>query len=81
VKLHGVLKLRQMIGKCYIRGNDLNYNETDMHWQNPDQVCSHTKDITGEVMCNMGISAAITDTEVIVGAPGSFEWQGRHRFV
>uniref|UniRef100_A0A8C7UJ89 Integrin alpha-2 domain-containing protein n=1 Tax=Oncorhynchus mykiss TaxID=8022 RepID=A0A8C7UJ89_ONCMY len=75
VKLHGVLKLRQMIGKCYIRGNDLNYNETDMHWQNPDQVCSHTKDITGEVMCNMGISAAITDTEVIVGAPGSFEWQ------
>ncbi|XP_045066799.1 integrin alpha-3-like isoform X1 [Coregonus clupeaformis] len=76
VKIYGVLKLRQMIGKCYIRGNDLNYNETDMHWQNPDQVCSHTKDITGEVMCNMGISAAITDTEVIVGAPGSFEWQG-----
>lgn len=25
----------------------------------------------------MGISATITQTEVIVGSPGSYEWQGR----
>ncbi|TNN24958.1 Integrin alpha-3 [Liparis tanakae] len=27
-------------------------------------------------MCNMGISAFITQTDVIVGSPGSYEWQG-----
>lgn len=27
-------------------------------------------------MCGMGMSAAITQSEVIVGSPGSFEWQG-----
>uniref|UniRef100_A0AAQ4PAM8 Integrin alpha-2 domain-containing protein n=1 Tax=Gasterosteus aculeatus aculeatus TaxID=481459 RepID=A0AAQ4PAM8_GASAC len=69
VKLYGALKLRHMIGRCYLRGNDLQYNDTDIHWQNPDQPCS-------EVMCNVGISASITQTEVIVGSPGSYEWQG-----
>lgn len=38
---------------------------------------SHLGDVTSEVMCNMGISASITQTEVIVGSPGSYEWQGR----
>ncbi|XP_051797424.1 integrin alpha-3-like isoform X1 [Acanthochromis polyacanthus] len=65
-----------MIGRCYLRGNDLQYDENDFHWQNPDQVCSHLGDVTGEVMCNMGISASITQTEVIVGSPGSYVWQG-----
>lgn len=93
-----------MIGRCYIRGNDLQYNDADMHWQTLDQPCrlvttptptptptpcsfqtrlwsalvvfSHLGDVTSEVMCNMGISATITQTEVIVGSPGSFEWQG-----
>ncbi|TMS01765.1 Integrin alpha-3 [Larimichthys crocea] len=69
VKLYGAFKLRHMIGRCYLRGNDLQYDDTDMHWQNPDQPCS-------EVMCNMGISASITQTEIIVGSPGSYEWQG-----
>ncbi|KAL7379076.1 hypothetical protein ABVT39_022864 [Epinephelus coioides] len=76
IKLYGAFKLRHMIGRCYLRGNDLQYNETDMHWQNPDQPCSHLGDVSTEVMCNMGISATITQTEVIVGSPGSFEWQG-----
>lgn len=39
-------------------------------------VFSHLGDFTGEVMCGMGMSAAITQSEVIVGSPGSFEWQG-----
>uniref|UniRef100_A0A3P8SJT5 Uncharacterized protein n=1 Tax=Amphiprion percula TaxID=161767 RepID=A0A3P8SJT5_AMPPE len=76
VKLYGAFQLRHMIGRCYLRGNDLRYNESDFHWQNPDQACSHLGDVTGEVMCNMGISASITQTEVIVGSPGSYVWQG-----
>ncbi|XP_070838183.1 integrin alpha-3-like isoform X2 [Chaetodon trifascialis] len=76
VKLYGAFKLRHMIGRCYLRGNDLQFNDTDMHWQNLDQPCSHLGDVSSEVMCNMGISAAITQTEVIVGTPGSHEWQG-----
>ncbi|XP_042250034.1 integrin alpha-3-like [Thunnus maccoyii] len=76
VKLYGALKLRHMIGRCYLRGNNLEYDEGDMHWQNPDQPCSHLGDVSSEVMCNMGISASITQTEVIVGSPGSYEWQG-----
>ncbi|KAM8844188.1 LOW QUALITY PROTEIN: integrin alpha-3-like [Spinachia spinachia] len=76
VKLYGALKLRHMIGRCFLRGNDLQYNDTDIHWQNPDQPCSHLGDVSSEVMCNMGISASITQTDVIVGSPGSYEWQG-----
>ncbi|KAF7645376.1 hypothetical protein LDENG_00205550 [Lucifuga dentata] len=79
VKLYGAYRLRHMIGKCYLRGNDFQYDPEDMHWQNPDQACrecSHILEVSGEVMCNMGISAAITQTEVIVGSPGSYEWQG-----
>uniref|UniRef100_A0A667WUA6 Integrin alpha-2 domain-containing protein n=1 Tax=Myripristis murdjan TaxID=586833 RepID=A0A667WUA6_9TELE len=71
VKFYGVLQLRHMIGKCYIRGNDLQYDPDDIQWQSPHQV---------EIMCNTGISAAITQTEVIVGSPGSFEWQGEVLF-
>ncbi|XP_036946134.1 integrin alpha-3-like isoform X1 [Acanthopagrus latus] len=76
VKLYGAFKLRHMIGRCYLPGNDLQYDNTDVHWQNIVQPCNHLGDVSSEVMCNMGISAFITQTEVIVGSPGSFEWQG-----
>ncbi|XP_029692243.1 integrin alpha-3-like isoform X2 [Takifugu rubripes] len=76
VKLYGAFKLRHMIGRCYLRGNDLQYDDADMNWQTLDEPCSHLGDVTSEVMCNMGISATITQTEVIVGSPGSYEWQG-----
>ncbi|XP_076023646.1 integrin alpha-3-like [Genypterus blacodes] len=76
MKMYGAYRLRHMIGKCYLRGNDLLYDPEDMHWQNLDQACSHLLEVSSEVMCNMGISAAITQTEVIVGSPGSYEWQG-----
>lgn len=39
-------------------------------------VFSYMGDFRGEAMCTMGISAFITQTEIIVGSPGSFEWQG-----
>ncbi|XP_024920340.1 integrin alpha-3-like [Cynoglossus semilaevis] len=76
VKLYGPLAIRQMIGRCILRGNDLRYNDTDMNWQNLAQTCSHVGDVRGEVMCNAGISAYITQSEVIIGSPGSYEWQG-----
>nr|XP_057904364.1 integrin alpha-3-like [Doryrhamphus excisus] len=75
-KVYGASQLRHMIGRCYLRGNDLQYHDTDHHWQNPEQVCSHLGDVSTEVMCNMGISATITQSEVIVGSPGSYQWQG-----
>ncbi|XP_055079725.1 integrin alpha-3-like [Periophthalmus magnuspinnatus] len=75
-KLYGAYRLRHMTGRCYVRGNHLQYNDSDAHWQNPDQVCSHLGDVSGEVMCTMGMSAAISQTEIIVGSPGSFDWQG-----
>uniref|UniRef100_A0A3Q3GUM2 Integrin alpha third immunoglobulin-like domain-containing protein n=1 Tax=Labrus bergylta TaxID=56723 RepID=A0A3Q3GUM2_9LABR len=40
-------------------------------------VMCHEGDIHGEVMCTMGISAAVTQTEIIVGTPGSHTWQGK----
>ncbi|KAM9780426.1 integrin alpha-3-like [Neosynchiropus ocellatus] len=76
IKVYGVSELRHMIGRCYVRGNDLLYDAADMTWQDREQVCSHLGDVTSEVMCNMGISAEITQTDIIVGSPGSFEWQG-----
>lgn len=39
VKLYGPLAIRQMIGRCILRGNDLRYNDTDMNWQNLAQTC------------------------------------------
>lgn len=67
----------RMIGKCYIRGNDLSYDEiNDSQWQYRQEVCSPTGDQVMEGMCNMGISATMTETEVIAGAPGCYNWQG-----
>lgn len=68
----------RMIGKCYIRSNDLSYDENDSQWQYRQEVCSPTGDQVMEGMCNMGISATITETEVITGAPGCYNWQGQH---
>ncbi|KAF7698308.1 integrin alpha-3 isoform X2 [Silurus meridionalis] len=67
----------RMIGKCYIRGNDLSYDDTnDSQWQYRQEVCSPNGNQLMEGMCNMGISATMTETEVIAGAPGCYNWQG-----
>ncbi|KAK7938835.1 hypothetical protein WMY93_002161 [Mugilogobius chulae] len=75
-KLYGAYRLRHMTGRCFVRGNDLQYNDSDAHWQNPDQVCSHLGEVSAEVMCTMGVSADISQKEIVVGSPGSFDWQG-----
>ncbi|XP_062388318.1 integrin alpha-3-like [Sardina pilchardus] len=64
-----------MIGRCYIRSNNMNFNPDD-YWQEYYEVCSPQGLQTMEGMCNMGISAGITANEVVVGSPGSYDWQG-----
>ncbi|XP_051573114.1 integrin alpha-3-like [Myxocyprinus asiaticus] len=66
----------RMIGKCYIRGNNLMYNKDDSDWQSHNELCdpSGTKDDEG--LCLAGMSAAITQTDVILGTPGCYNWQG-----
>lgn len=67
---------RRMVGKCYVRSNDLTYDQND-HWQTSSyEVCNPNSDMHFEGMCNMGISAGMTDNDVYIGSPGSFLWQG-----
>ncbi|XP_037400807.1 integrin alpha-3 isoform X1 [Pygocentrus nattereri] len=67
----------RMIGKCYVRGNDLTFDPNkDYDWQYKDEVCNPFGDQSQEGLCLMGISAAITQTDSIVGAPGCYNWQG-----
>ncbi|KAM6897820.1 integrin alpha-3b [Xenentodon cancila] len=72
----GTEEQRRMVGKCFVRGNDLSFDPTD-DWQTYSyEVCNPTFDMELEGMCNMGISGGITDTDVYIGAPGSYMWQG-----
>lgn len=65
-----------MIGKCYVRSNDLTLDSND-HWQeNSYEVCNPNFDTELEGMCNMGISAGMTDNDIYIGAVGSYTWQG-----
>ncbi|XP_016370146.1 integrin alpha-3-like [Sinocyclocheilus rhinocerous] len=66
----------RMIGKCYVRGNDLQYNTADSQWQSYNEVCDPRDEQTSEGMCLAGMSAAFTQTEIFLGAPGCFNWQG-----
>ncbi|KAL4660480.1 integrin alpha-3 [Arapaima gigas] len=66
----------RMIGKCYVRGNDLTYNNTDQ-WQDFSyENCNYNTDMEEDGMCNMGISGGMTNTDVYVGSPGSYFWRG-----
>ncbi|XP_069012001.1 integrin alpha-3b isoform X1 [Embiotoca jacksoni] len=67
---------RRMIGKCFVRSNDLTFDPSD-EWQSYGyEVCNPHQDMEYEGMCNMGISGGMTDTDVYVGATGSYMWQG-----
>lgn len=65
-----------MVGKCFVRGNDLSFNRDDLWQDHPYEVCNPNNDMELEGMCNMGISAGMTDSDVYIGCTGSFEWQG-----
>lgn len=65
-----------MIGKCFVRGNDLTFDPDD-YWQSfRYEVCNPNYDMEMEGMCNMGISGGMTETDVYIGATGSYLWQG-----
>ncbi|XP_027018962.2 integrin alpha-3b isoform X2 [Tachysurus fulvidraco] len=67
---------RRMVGKCFVRGNDLSFDRGDLWQDHPYEVCNPNTDMELEGMCNMGISAGMTDSDVYIGCTGSFEWQG-----
>ncbi|XP_051958979.1 integrin alpha-3-like [Xyrauchen texanus] len=74
--LLGAEEQQRMVGKCYVRGNDLTYDPSD-YWQSDTyELCDFNFDQDQEGMCNMGISGGITETDVFFGATGSFVWQG-----
>ncbi|KAG1954636.1 integrin alpha-3b isoform X2 [Pimephales promelas] len=75
-KLLGAEEQQRMVGKCYVRGNDLTYDPTD-YWQSDTyELCDFNYDQDLEGMCNMGISGGMTEKDVYFGTPGSFAWQG-----
>uniref|UniRef100_A0A8K9UT34 Integrin, alpha 3b n=1 Tax=Oncorhynchus mykiss TaxID=8022 RepID=A0A8K9UT34_ONCMY len=66
----------RMVGKCYVRGNDLTFDPND-EWQDHSyEVCNPNFDMDLEGLCNMGISGGMTDTDVYIGSVGSYVWQG-----
>ncbi|KAG7256124.1 hypothetical protein CRUP_019978 [Coryphaenoides rupestris] len=66
---------RRMVGKCFVRGNDLTHDLNDQWQAYSYEVCDPNRDMDLEGMCNMGISGGITDTDVYIGSPGSYTWQ------
>ncbi|XP_051968870.1 integrin alpha-3b [Xyrauchen texanus] len=75
-KLQGSEEQQRMVGKCYVRGNDLTYDSSD-YWQSETyELCDFNYDQNLEGMCNMGISGGMTENDVYFGTTGSFVWQG-----
>lgn len=66
----------RMIGKCYVRGNDLLYNNQD-EWQTyHNEMCNVNTDLDKTGMCQMGISGGFMNDMLYFGAPGAYTWQG-----
>lgn len=66
----------KMIGKCYVRGNDLTFSELD-DWQAYHyEMCDSSSDHQNTGMCQLGISGGITEDMLYFGAPGVYNWQG-----
>ncbi|NWZ54224.1 ITA3 protein, partial [Haliaeetus albicilla] len=67
---------RRMVGKCYVRGNDLRLNISD-EWQTyHNEMCNSNTDADETGMCQMGTSAGFTANIIYFGAPGAYNWQG-----
>ncbi|XP_075033332.1 integrin alpha-3 isoform X2 [Mixophyes fleayi] len=67
---------RRMIGKCYVRGNDLQFNDAD-DWQTyHNELCNSNTDHERTGMCQLGISGGFTKNMLYFGAPGAYNWQG-----
>lgn len=44
-----------MIGQCYVRGNDLQYDVDDRHWQDPEQPCEYVMWLKVETVLTKGV--------------------------
>ncbi|NXF52688.1 ITA3 protein, partial [Oceanites oceanicus] len=67
---------RRMVGKCYVRGNDLLLNISD-EWQTyHNEMCNSNTDTDETGMCQMGTSAGLGANITYFGAPGAYNWQG-----
>uniref|UniRef100_A0A452UIB9 Integrin subunit alpha 3 n=1 Tax=Ursus maritimus TaxID=29073 RepID=A0A452UIB9_URSMA len=67
---------RRMVGKCYVRGNDLELDPTD-DWQTyHNEMCNSNTDYLATGMCQLGTSGGFTHNTVYFGAPGAYNWQG-----
>ncbi|KAM9296268.1 integrin alpha-3 [Gastrophryne carolinensis] len=66
----------QMIGKCYVRGNDLLYNDQDEWQSDPNEMCNAHGTADQTSMCQLGISGGFVEDMLYFGAPGAYTWQG-----
>ncbi|XP_054171933.1 integrin alpha-3 isoform X1 [Homo sapiens] len=67
---------RRMVGKCYVRGNDLELDSSD-DWQTyHNEMCNSNTDYLETGMCQLGTSGGFTQNTVYFGAPGAYNWKG-----
>ncbi|XP_041282183.1 integrin alpha-3 [Onychostruthus taczanowskii] len=67
---------RRMVGRCYVRGNDLRLDLAD-EWQTyHNEMCNANTDTDETGMCQMGTSAGFGANIIYFGAPGAYNWQG-----
>ncbi|KAG3269217.1 integrin subunit alpha 3, transcript variant X1 [Ictidomys tridecemlineatus] len=67
---------RRMVGKCYVRGNDLELDAND-DWQTyHNEMCNSNTDYLETGMCQLGTSGGFTQNTVYFGAPGAYNWKG-----
>ncbi|XP_011901584.1 PREDICTED: integrin alpha-3 isoform X2 [Cercocebus atys] len=67
---------RRMVGKCYVRGNDLELDPSD-DWQTyHNEMCNSNTDYLETGMCQLGTSGGFTQNTVYFGAPGAYNWKG-----
>ncbi|XP_012517586.1 PREDICTED: integrin alpha-3 isoform X2 [Propithecus coquereli] len=67
---------RRMVGKCYVRGNDLELDPSD-DWQTyHNEMCNSNTDYLETGMCQLGTSGGFTQSTVYFGAPGAYNWKG-----
>ncbi|XP_074080346.1 integrin alpha-3 isoform X2 [Macrotis lagotis] len=67
---------RRMVGKCYVRGNDLKLDPND-EWQTyHNEMCNSNTDYLSTGMCQLGTSGGFTHNTVYFGAPSAYNWKG-----